>query len=167
MAITKNVYVVSTADGIEAIHTTQDAADTAAAAIEGASVETHALQTTGKKGAKKRTSSSDETEMGAPPAKKSKSTKSEGEPLEGVEDVFLGKKMCFIGTMKLKRELMEQTAINHGAASATKKLTEADIIVTGARLSNNQTQEISDHSLRTITEDEFKVWLATGDEPTA
>ncbi|KAF2216638.1 hypothetical protein CERZMDRAFT_104821 [Cercospora zeae-maydis SCOH1-5] len=165
MANTKNVYVVSTVEGIEAIHTTQDAADTAAAAIEGASVESYELKTTGKKGAKKRTSSFSET--GAPPAKKSKSTKSEGEPLEGVEDVFLGKKMCFIGTMKLKRELMEQTATNHGAASTTKKLAEADIIVTGARLSNNQTQEISDHSLRTITEDEFKVWLATGDEPTS
>lgn len=92
--------------------------------------------------------------------------------------------MCFIGSMRLKRELMEQTATNHGAASTTKKMSEADVIVTGARLSDNQTQEISDNSFRTITEDEFKVswsrrlsllqrltlplqiWLTTGDEPT-
>ncbi|GIZ46316.1 hypothetical protein CKM354_000944500 [Cercospora kikuchii] len=164
MAVNKTIYVVTTADGISTIHSTQDAANTAADAIEGASVEEHELRTTGKKGTKKRTSSSGES--GAAPTKKAKTTKPDAQPLEGVDDVFLGKKMCFIGSMKLKRELMEQTATNHGAASTTKKMSEADVIVTGARLSDNQTQEISDNSFRTITEDEFKIWLTTGDEPT-
>lgn len=44
MAVNKTIYVVITAEGISTIHSTQDAATTAANAIEGASVEEHELR---------------------------------------------------------------------------------------------------------------------------
>lgn len=44
MAVNKTIYVVTTAEGISTIHSTQDAANTAANALEGASVEEHELR---------------------------------------------------------------------------------------------------------------------------
>lgn len=44
MAVNKTIYVVTTAEGISTIHSTQDAANAAANALEGASVEEHELR---------------------------------------------------------------------------------------------------------------------------
>lgn len=64
--------------------------------------------------------------------------------------------ICFLGTMSLRRDALEKSATNHGG-TITKKAEDADIIVKGAHISENQAKDLTDHGRETITEEDFKV----------
>ncbi|KAI5367646.1 Putative BRCT domain superfamily protein [Septoria linicola] len=159
MAGGKSVYIV-TGEEIIGVYSTENAANAVMETITGAVVETHEIKTTGKKGGAKR-SSSDAADGSSPAAKKSK--KADATPLTGVADVFMGKNICFLGTMKLRRDALEKSATNHGG-TITKKAEDADIIVKGAHISEGQSKDLTDNGRETITEQDFKVWLTTGEE---
>ena len=109
----------------------------------------------------------DEDAENAPKAKKGTSKKAEDAKAakktipEGRPDVLKDLKLLFTGTMSMDRKTSEATAKKYGA-TIVKKLEETDYIILGTRPGQQKVDAIEEHSLETITEDEFLDMLNDG-----
>ncbi len=66
--------------------------------------------------------------------------------------------------MKLTHKVLGQTVTSHGGTVA-QDLEDADVVVYGARVGEAQQNTSDDKALVTMSEDTFKSWVESGDEP--